>query len=161
MDCVELFSGAGGLAMGVGLAGFDPKVVIEWDKWACETIRENQNHAYPLVSGWDVKEGDVRAFDWESISGPIDLVAGGPPCQPFSMGGKHRAHDDCRDMFPATVDIIRQLKPKAFIVENVKGLTRSAFANYYQYILLQLSYPEIVLRKRGDWYCHFRRLEKF
>lgn len=161
MDCVELFSGAGGLAMGVGLAGFDPKVVIEWDKWACETIRENQNHAYPLVSGWDVKEGDVRAFDWESISGPIDLVAGGPPCQPFSMGGKHRAHDDCRDMFPATVDIIRQLKPKAFIVENVKGLTRSAFANYYQYILLQLSYPEIGLRKKEDWYDHFQRLQKF
>jgi DNA (cytosine-5)-methyltransferase 1 len=161
MDCVELFSGAGGLAMGVSLAGFDPKVVIEWDKWACETIRENQKHFYPIVSDWDVREGDVRVFNWDNILSPIDLVAGGPPCQPFSMGGKHKAYDDSRDMFPATVDIIRQLKPKAFIVENVKGLTRSAFANYYQYILLQLNYPEIGLRRKEDWYDHFQRLQKF
>ena len=160
MKCVELFAGAGGLAMGVHLAGFEPQAVVEWDRWACETIRENGTRGYPLVAGWNVHEGDVRAFDWESIGDGIDLVAGGPPCQPFSMGGKHRAYDDSRDMFPATVDVVRRLHPRAFIVENVKGLTRSTFANYYQYILLQLSFPEIPRRKREDWLDHFRRLQK-
>lgn len=160
MKCVELYAGAGGLAMGVHLAGFEPLAVVEWDKWACDTIRENGACGYPLVAGWNVHEGDVRAFDWESVGEGIDLLAGGPPCQPFSMGGKHGANDDSRDMFPATVDIVRRLRPRAFIVENVKGLTRSAFANYYQYILLQLSFPEVAKRKNEDWMSHFRRLQK-
>lgn len=160
MKCVELFAGAGGLAMGVHLAGFEPQAVVEWDKWACDTIRENGTRGYPLVAGWNVHEGDVRGFDWTSVGDGIDLLAGGPPCQPFSMGGKHRAHDDSRDMFPATVDIVRQLRPRAFIVENVKGLTRSSFANYYQYILLQLSFPEVSRKKNEDWMGHFRRLQK-
>lgn len=159
MKCVELFAGAGGLAMGIGLAGFKPEVVAEWDRWACDTIRENSNRAYPLVADWNVYEGDVREFDWESAGTDIDLVAGGPPCQPFSLGGKHKAHDDNRDMFPSTVDVVRRLRPRAFIVENVKGLTRSTFANYYQYILLQLTFPEIARRKREDWLDHFRRLQ--
>ncbi len=90
----------------------------------------------------------------------IDLVAGGPPCQPFSMGGKHRAHDDQRDMFPATVKIIRTLRPKAFILENVKGLTRAAFANYFQYTLLQLEFPEVTLRFEEAWPDHFARLQR-
>ncbi len=160
MKCVELYAGAGGLAMGVHLAGFKPLAIVEWDKWACDTIRENGACGYPLVAGWNVHEGDVRAFDWESIGEGIDLIAGGPPCQPFSMGGKHRAYDDSRDMFPATVDIVRRLRPRAFIVENVKGLTRSTFANYYQYTLLQLSFPEVDKRKNEDWMSHFRRLQK-
>jgi len=160
MKCVELFAGAGGLAMGVGLAGFEPLAVVEWDKWACDTIRENQASGYPLVAGWNVHEIDVREFNWQGIGGSIDLVAGGPPCQPFSMGGRHQAHADRRDMFPPTVEIVRQLQPRAFIIENVKGLTRSAFANYYQYILLQLTFPEIVKRDQEDWFDHFLRLQK-
>lgn len=160
LKCVELFAGAGGLAMGVGLAGFKPSVVVEWDKWACDSLRENRDAGHPLVAGWNVHEGDVRAFDWESVGDDIDLIAGGPPCQPFSMGGKHGAYDDSRDMFPATVDIIRRLRPRAFIVENVKGLTRSSFANYYQYIQLQLTFPEVMARRDEDWMEHFRRLQQ-
>lgn len=160
MKCVELYAGAGGLAMGVHLAGFEPLAVVEWDKWACDTIRENGACGYPLVANWNVHEGDVRAFNWESVGNGIDLLAGGPPCQPFSMGGKHKAYDDNRDMFPATVDIVRRLRPRAFIVENVKGLTRSSFANYYQYIILQLTFPEVPQRKNEDWMSHFRRLQK-
>lgn len=159
MKCVELWAGAGGLAMGVHLAGFEPQAVIEWDKWACDTIRENGACGYPLVAGWNIHEGDVRAFDWESVGEGIDLLAGGPPCQPFSMGGKHKAHEDTRDMFPATVDIVRRLRPRAFIVENVKGLTRSSFAHYYQYILLQLTFLEVGKRNNEDWLSHFRRLQ--
>lgn len=159
MKAVELYAGAGGLAMGVGLAGFSPLAVVEWDKWACDTIRENQKRGYPLVADWPLHEGDVRKFDWSTVPEDIDLLAGGPPCQPFSMGGKHQAHDDTRDMFPATVDIVRRLRPKAFIVENVKGLTRSTFANYYQYILLQLEFPEVPRRRNEEWFEHLLRLQ--
>jgi DNA (cytosine-5)-methyltransferase 1 len=160
MKSVELFAGAGGLAMGVSLAGFSSMAVVEWDRWACDTIRENQERGYPLVSDWPLWEGDVREFDWSSITEDVDLVAGGPPCQPFSMGGKHRAFDDRRDMFPATIEVIRRLRPRAFLIENVKGITRSSFANYYQYILLQLEFPEFAQREGEDWASHFSRLQK-
>jgi DNA (cytosine-5)-methyltransferase 1 len=160
MKSVELFAGVGGLAMGCELAGFAPAAVIEWNKWACETIRENQERDYPLVRHWPLHEGDVRDFDWSTLTDPIDLVAGGPPCQPFSLGGKHRAHGDRRDMFPAAVDFVRRLRPGAFLFENVKGLTRSSFANYFQYILLQLEFPEVAARIDEEWEDHLRRLQE-
>jgi DNA (cytosine-5)-methyltransferase 1 len=159
MRSVELFAGAGGLAMGVSLAGFKSLAVVEWDKWACDTVRENQRRGYPLVAEWPLHEGDVRDVNWGDIPQDIELLAGGPPCQPFSMGGKHRAHDDSRDMFPATVQIVRQLRPKSFIVENVKGLTRSSFANYFEYIKLQLEFPEAPRRATESWFDHFMRLQ--
>lgn len=160
MKAVELFAGAGGLALGVDLAGFQPLAVVEWDRWACDTLRENQERDYPLVRNWPLHEGDVRAFDFSSITEEVDLLAGGPPCQPFSMGGKHRAFNDRRDMFPATVEAIRRLRPRAFIIENVKGLTRQAFANYYQYILLQFEFPEISRQPNEDWMDHYLRLQE-
>lgn len=159
MKSVELFAGAGGLAMGVTLAGFESLAVIEWDHWACDTIRENQKRGYPVVADWPLWEGDVREFDWSLIPEGIDLLAGGPPCQPFSMGGKHRAYGDKRDMFPATVEVVRTLRPKSFIIENVKGLTRSSFANYYQYILLQLEFPEVIRGHNESWLDHLKRLQ--
>lgn len=160
MKSIELFAGAGGLAMGVALAGFESLAVVERDRWACDTIRENRVRGYPLVRDWPVREGDVREFGWSSIPEDIELLAGGPPCQPFSIGGKHKAYGDPRDMFPTTVDVVRQVKPKAFLVENVKGLTRSSFANYYQYILLQLEFPEVARKPRETWTDHLRRLQE-
>jgi DNA (cytosine-5)-methyltransferase 1 len=160
LRAVELYAGAGGLAMGLGLAGFKSLAVVEWDKWACDTVRQNQQRGYPLVRDWPLIEGDVRGVDWSSLPQGIELLAGGPPCQPFSMGGKHKAHDDNRDMFPATVDIVRRLQPQAFIVENVKGLTRASFANYYQHILLQLEFPEVPSRKGEAWFDHLMRLQQ-
>ncbi len=145
--------------MGVSLAGFESLAVVEWDKWACDTIRENQKRDFPLVRDWPLWEGDVRAFDWSSIPEGIDLLAGGPPCQPFSMGGKHKAFGDNRDMFPATVEVVRNLRPKSFIIENVKGLTRASFANYYQYILTQLEFPEVARKANESWMEHFKRLQ--
>lgn len=159
MKSVELFAGAGGLAMGVSLAGFESLAVVEWDKWACDTIRENQRRGFPVVRDWPLWEGDVREFDWSSVPEGIELLAGGPPCQPFSMGGKHGAFGDRRDMFPATVEVVRQLRPKSFIIENVKGLTRSSFANYYQYILLQLEFPEVARKGSEGWMDHLKRLQ--
>jgi site-specific DNA-cytosine methylase len=60
----------------------------------------------------------------------VDLAAGGPPCQPFSLGGKHGAHRDRRDMWPEAVRAVRELRPRAFLFENVRGLTRPAFKAY-------------------------------
>jgi DNA (cytosine-5)-methyltransferase 1 len=160
MRSIELFAGAGGLGMGIELAGFKPVAVVEWDRWACDTIRENRKRGFPLVKDWPLWEGDVRKYDWSTIPEGIELLAGGPPCQPFSLGGKHRAHGDDRDMFPHTVEVVRRIKPKSFLIENVKGLTRSRFANYFQYILLQFEFPEVIRREREDWAGHLKRLQE-
>ena len=160
MKSIELFAGAGGLALGASLTGFIPAAVIEWDKWACDTVRENQERRHPLVLDWPLHEQDVRTFDFSVFSGDIDLVAGGPPCQPFSLGGKHRAYSDKRDMFPSTIDTVRAVRPKAFLIENVKGLTRANFANYLQYTILQLNFPELIIKKNETWIEHLSRLEK-
>ncbi len=159
MKSVELFAGGGGLGMGLSLVGFDPEIVIEWDKWACDTIRENKKNGYPLVQNWQIYQGDVRDFDFSYLK-DIDLVSGGPPCQPFSLGGKHKANKDSRDMFPVAVNVVRSIKPRAFVFENVKGITRQSFTNYFQYILLQLTFPEIVREKQEEWNEHLARLEK-
>lgn len=164
MKSVELFAGAGGLGMGLSLAGFEPAAVVEWDKWACDTVRENISRAFPYVSGWPVWQGDVRTWIDEFCGSgqniEIELVGGGPPCQPFSMGGKHAAFSDTRDMFPVSVDVVRRLHPRAFIFENVKGLTRSSFHNYYQYILLQLEFPEIRRKADQSWKEHYEHLQR-
>lgn len=159
MKSVELFAGAGGLGLGLSLVGFEPEAVIEWDKWACDTIRENKSCGYPLVKDWSIFEGDARLFDYSSIDSEVDLISGGPPCQPFSLGGKHKAFKDGRDMFPIAVDAVRRLSPRAFVFENVKGITRASFANYFQYIILQLAYPEIDRYEDEDWLNHLSRLE--
>ncbi len=156
----ELFAGAGGLALGAQLAGFHSLGTVEWNKWACNTIKMNQQRGYPLVEDWSVHEMDVRDFRWDSISEEVDLLAGGPPCQPFSLGGVARAHEDERDMFPAMIAAVRVVKPRAFVVENVKGLLRSQFSDYFQYILLRLEFPERGVRPEETWVDHLRRLQK-
>ncbi|WNG93675.1 DNA cytosine methyltransferase [Mycobacterium sp. ITM-2016-00318] len=159
MRSVELFAGGGGLALGSHRAGFSTEVVAEWNRWCCDTLRENRDAGFPLVQGVDVREGDVRDVDWSKIADGVDLVSGGPPCQPFSAGGKGKAADDKRDMFPATTEVIRQLRPRAFIIENVRGLTRPAFSDYYSYIQLRLAHPELVADENESWGDHFARLQ--
>lgn len=165
LSSIELFAGAGGLAMGATLAGFKSHGVVEWDRWACDTVRQNQMAGNPLVADWPLYEGDVREWiksvDVSALEGRLDLLAGGPPCQPFSMGGKHQAYRDDRDMFPAAVSIVRALRPRAFIFENVKGLTRASFSNYFSYIQLQLEFPELVRKVDESWSDHLQRLQQF
>jgi len=156
---VELFAGAGGLAIGMSNAGFHHAAVIEWDHDACETFRENQRHRMRSVEEWPVFEGDVKEFDYGRV-GDVMVVSGGPPCQPFSLGGKHRGHMDRRDMFPEAVRAVRELRPRAFIFENVKGLMRETFSDYFEYILLQLTHPSFTRRKSESWREHRARLEK-
>lgn len=160
MNSLELFAGAGGLAMGTALAGFRHKAVIEFNHHACETIRINKREGHRLVKNWRVEQADVRMFDYATVEDSIDVVFGGPPCQPFSLGGKHRAHEDSRDMFPEAVRAIRELRPRAFLFENVKGLTRETFASYFSYIVLRLSYPLNQRKERETWEDHLRRLER-
>lgn len=162
MKSVELFGGAGGLALGAELAGFSSSRFVEWDRWACDTVRQNAARGYPLVADWTVHEGDVRGVDWNSIGSSeiVDVVTGGPPCQPFSMGGKARAADDSRDMFPAAAEVVRALRPQAFVLENVRGLTRTAFANYYQLILLRLKFPDLPPEPGESWTDHLARLQR-
>ncbi|MFB3779474.1 MAG: DNA cytosine methyltransferase [Bryobacteraceae bacterium] len=160
MRSVELFAGAGGLAIGMSNAGFHHSAVIEWDHDACETFRENQRHHMRSVERWPLYEGDVREFDYGKLS-DVMVVSGGPPCQPFSLGGKHRGYNDKRDMFPEAVRAVRELRPKAFIFENVKGLLRETFAGYFEYVLLQLMHPSFARRKAEPWKEHRARLEEY
>jgi DNA (cytosine-5)-methyltransferase 1 len=160
MRSIELFTGAGGLAIGIEGAGFHHDTVIERDKYCCDTIRENQTRGFGRIGGWRLFSGDVRHFDYGTVNGDIDLLAGGPPCQPFSIGGNHKGQQDRRDMFPEMVRAVRELRPRAILVENVKGLTRKTFANYFHYIQLQLSHPEIEKKPDEDWTEHRSRLEQ-
>ncbi len=161
MKSVELFVGAGGLGIGVSQAGFKPVAVVDWDKWACDTIRQNKERGLPVMSSWPLTEGDVSTFDFKGLNEQVDLVTGGPPCQPFSLGGQHRAFLDKRDMFPQAVRAVRELRPRAFVFENVKGLTRSTFANYLEYIRLQLRHPDLIARAQEPWLDHLTRLEDY
>lgn len=160
MRSVEIFAGAGGLAIGMANAGFQHAAVVEWDHYACETFRENQRHHSHAVEGWPLHEVDARRFDFGQLGKDISVVSGGPPCQPFSMGGKHQGHRDDRNMFPEAVRAVRELMPAAFIFENVKGLTRKSFASYFSHIHLQLQYPELTRRKGENWMQHRARLEQ-
>jgi DNA (cytosine-5)-methyltransferase 1 len=160
MKSIELFAGAGGLGMGLHRAGFHPVTVVERDAYCCDTIRRNQGLERSLVSDWPLVEGDVRKVDFRVHEGLIDLISGGPPCQPFSLGGKHKAYDDTRDMFPEAIRAVREARPRAFVFENVKGLTRASFRNYFEYIRLQLEHPDLTGRMDEDWTEHLARLER-
>jgi DNA (cytosine-5)-methyltransferase 1 len=160
MRSIELFAGAGGLALGIERAGFRHDTVVERDKDCCQTIRENQRNGFPLLEGWRIFSGDVRQFDYSEITGEVDLLAGGPPCQPFSIGGKHKGPLDRRDMFPEVARAVRELRPRAVMVENVRGLLRESFAKYFEYVTLQLRYPELMSKPDEDWSEHLSRLER-
>jgi DNA (cytosine-5)-methyltransferase 1 len=159
MESIELFTGAGGLALGSHAAGFHHKACIEWNGDACATLRFNSAmKALPGIHEWNVVQTDIRDTRFDRFR-QVDLVAGGPPCQPFSLGGKHKGMNDGRNMLPEFARAVRELQPRAFIMENVKGLLREQFRNYFEYILLQLGFPDIPPAHDEDWEDHLRRLE--
>lgn len=160
MKSIELFAGAGGLALATANAGFDHEAVLEWDQNACDTMRRNKAAGLAHVRDWRVVQGDVSEYDFCQHAGTVEFVSGGPPCQPFSIGGKHQGMDDRRNMFPHAVRAVREIAPKAFLFENVKGLLRKSFANYYQYIIHQLTFPDIARRGDEEWTDHHARLER-
>jgi DNA (cytosine-5)-methyltransferase 1 len=155
---LELFSGAGGLALGLERSGFRHLGLVEIEKYSCDTLRSNSRRGSLRIAEADIHETDVSRFDFSSYSGKVDLLAGGVPCQPFSLGGKHAGHQDRRNLFPAMLRAVRELRPKAILVENVRGLYRPRFRPYFLYILMQLCLPDME-RKRGEsWRRHRQRL---
>ena len=141
MNAVELFCGAGGLALGVSRAGFNHLALVDMAPSACATIRENQKRGHGLAKAWPLHETDVREFDYSCISEDVDLLSAGLPCQPFSVAGKSQGHKDKRDMFSEVVRAARALRPKAILIENVTGLVRRTFKDYFDYLLLAIASP--------------------
>jgi DNA (cytosine-5)-methyltransferase 1 len=145
---VELFAGGGGLAMAVHRAGFRPLLVNELVKHACQTLKANvaelrgEEERIPAPGDrWPLVEGDVRQIEFGYLWDRVDLLAGGPPCQPFSLGGVAKGDEDKRNMFPEMFRAIRQIQPKAVLCENVQGLLRPSFRPYFEYIERELRLP--------------------
>ena len=114
---IDLFVGAGGLALGTARAGFQHVAVMDWDRNACSTLRRNKADGVDHVRDWDIIEGDVRNHDFKQYENRVHLVSGGPPCQPFSIGGKHLGHTDDRNLFPEAIRAIRDIQPKGFVFQ--------------------------------------------
>ncbi len=160
VSSIELFCGAGGLALGLQKTGFSHMALYEWDKDSCDNINNNIKDGLPIIQGWNVFQKDVRAVKYDGLTGKIHMVSGGPPCQPFSLGGKAMAYNDTRDMFPEAVRAVREIRPEVFIFENVKGLVRESLSSYFSYIILQLTYPSIVRETDTSWEDHRKVLER-
>lgn len=159
---IELFAGGGGLALGIHDAGFEHLLVNELDRRACETLRANvadDFEARIVAERWPLVTGDVAAIDWAPFEGRVDLLAGGAPCQPFSLGGRHRGEKDGRNLFPQVFRALREVRPRAFLLENVRGLLRESFRPYFEYIIAQLSEPYRSPKPGESWKRHKARLE--
>lgn len=128
---VELFAGAGGMALGLEAAGFEHVAMIERDLEAVRTLRRN---GYGKIA----KRADARYVDFKQWMG-VDLVAGGPPCQPFSVGGVDGGDDDPRDGWPTAARAVSEIRPRAFVFENVAGLARDKFSAYLASVVKRFS----------------------
>jgi len=137
---IELFAGAGGLATGLHQAGFELLDIIESDEACCQTLRANARHF-----GWkderDLQSRDVRDVGFATYSGRVTLLSAGAPCQPFSRGGSRRGRHDDRDMLPEVVRAIAECRPRAFVIENVRGLLFHDSINYFESIMARLRNP--------------------
>lgn len=133
LTSIELCAGAGGQALGLEQAGFDHEALVEIDDWSRQTLRMNRPE-------WNVIEGtqsDLTRFDASPYKG-VDLVAGGVPCPPFSKAGKQLGPADERDLFPEALRVVEQVRPKAVMLENVRGFMDAVFTDYRHDLRLQL-----------------------
>lgn len=129
----EICAGAGGQSLGLELAGFDHELSVELDPDACGTLRYNRPH-------WKVAEGDVAnpgVWNPAEYEG-TDLLAGGVPCPPFTVAGKQLGATDERDLFAWAVELCGVIRPRALLLENVRGLSLPRFAAYRQHVLDRL-----------------------
>jgi DNA (cytosine-5)-methyltransferase 1 len=161
MKSLEIFAGGGGLALGVTVAGFSHTSLTEWDEDSAKTLYHNyKQFGFDNKKKW-IFNDDIHNISFSDYKDKIDLLSGGPPCQPFSIGGKHKAYNDKRDLFSEATRTLAEIRPKAFIFENVRGLLRKSFAKYFGYIILQLTYPEIAKNEGESWLEHLAELEKY
>jgi DNA (cytosine-5)-methyltransferase 1 len=113
---IELFAGAGGLAIGLEQAGIECSALNEFDKWACATLRKNR-------PDWNVIEADIRTVSFETLKGKVDIVTGGFPCQAFSYAGKKLGFNDARGtLFYEFARVVQETQPLICVGENVRGL---------------------------------------
>lgn len=136
---LEICAGAGGQALGLERAGFTHTALIEIEPLACATLKANRPN-------WDIIETDVRQFKGSTFAG-TDLLAGGVPCPPFSKAGKQLGSDDERDLFPEAIRLTREIRPKAVMLENVRGLLDPKFNEYRHHITDQFT----KLGYTGQW----------
>jgi DNA (cytosine-5)-methyltransferase 1 len=135
LTTLELCAGAGGQALGYEQAGFHHAALVELDKHACATLRLNR-------PGWNVLERDVSILAGSDFKG-VDIVSGGLPCPPFSIAGKQLGKKDERNLFPAMIRLVDEVRPRAVMIENVRGILDAVFEDYRQYVasaLLKLGY---------------------
>ncbi|MGW1059542.1 DNA cytosine methyltransferase [Micromonospora rubida] len=158
---VELFAGGGGLAMAVHRAGFRPLLVNELVRYACDTLKANvavsrgdEERIPSPGERWPLVEGDVSGVQFEYLWDRVDLLAGGPPCQPFSLGGVAKGDEDKRNMFPEMFRAIQKIQPKAVVCENVRGLLRPSFKPYFEYIERELRLPFVDRDPNTTWREH-------
>ena len=141
LTSVELCAGAGGQALGLEQAGFHHQALVEIDTHCCKTLRLNR-------PGWNVIEDDLKAFkNWAHAFRGADLVAGGLPCPPFSVAGKQLGDRDERNLFPDAIEIVDSVRPKAIMIENVRGFLDAVFHDYRQGLKAQLK----SLGYTSDW----------
>lgn len=128
---LELCAGGGGQALGLEMAGFHHAAAVEYEAQFCTTLRHNRPH-------WDVRQQDIRDLKSSDFKG-IDLLAAGVPCPPFSIAGKQLGKEDDRDMFPTALELVRGIKPRGVLFENVPGLATAKFSDYRSGLLKELS----------------------
>ena len=157
MRSAELFAGCGGLAMGTSLQGFHHELMVEFDADAVATVRHNRELGIEHVASWPMDRLDVRDIDW-SLHRGLDLISGGPPCQPFGIGGKKLGQEDGRDMWPEAVRAVREGRPRAFLYENVRNLAGPKFSSYLAWIVAHLERPSITRRPGEMLKAHAARL---
>jgi DNA (cytosine-5)-methyltransferase 1 len=136
LTVVEICAGAGGQALGLEQAGFHHAAAIELDADACATLRANRG------DDWKIVEDDVANIDGHAYAG-ADLLAGGVPCPPFSVAGRQLGRDDERDLFPQALRLVAEMRPRAVLLENVRGLSTRRFDGYRARVrdrLAQLGY---------------------
>lgn len=147
LTCVEICAGAGGQALGLAMAGFIHVALVEYEKEYCNILKLNRPE-------WPVICKDIRDFDGRPYKG-VDLLAGGVPCPPFSVAGKQLGKDDERDLFPEAIRLIKEIEPKAIMLENVRGFLDPAFETYRDHILssiVELGYNvQIKLLNASDY----------
>lgn len=137
-DSIELFGGCGGLGLGLARAGFRSRLFLEWNADAVATVRFNAERKVKHIGDWHVAHQDVRDARWDGLRGELALVSGGPPCQPFGIGGLKKGASDTRDMWPEAVRAVRETRPAAFLFENVRNLAGPRFRPYLEWVEQQL-----------------------
>jgi len=139
LTTLELCAGGGGQALGLEQAGIEHVALVELDHHACATLRLNRPN-------WKVIHADIREFDAIPYRG-VDIVSGGLPCPPFSVAGKQLGDKDDRNLFPSAIRIISEARPRAVMIENVRGILDAVFDDYRNHVAKQLTR----LGYRCDW----------